>query len=829
MSLSMSMNINMNMIIVSQSLRSVQFSACCLGSSTTHRILIHPHPHPICKCRGEGGTSRSSSQSLQFHNKSTERRRHSMFINPKPKPIIEDGVLSINGKDVLTAVPDNVILTPWTDSAAFLGATATTTNRHRHSYSRHVFKLGVIQDARLLCLFRVKLWWMIPQVGNSASDIPVETQMLLMESKEAPTSNQPKGSISYIVFLPFLDGEFRSSLQGNSANELQFCVESGDPAVVASESLKAVFVNYGNNPFDLMTESMKILEKYSGTFTVRERKQMPGMLDWFGWCTWDAFYTDVNPQGIKDGLKSLSEGGTPAKFLIIDDGWQDTSNEFQKEGEPIEEGSQYGGRLVSIQENYKFQKTTNEAPSEAPTNLKEFVSDIKGNFGLKYVYVWHALMGYWGGLHPDAPGTKKYNPKLKFPVQSPGNLAHLRDIAMDCMEKYGVGTIDPDKIFEFYDDLHKYLVSQEVDGVKVDAQNILETIATGLGGRVTLTRHFQQALEKSIATNFQDNSIICCMGQNTDSVYNTKRSVITRASDDYYPKNPTTQTLHIAAVAYNSMLFGEIFVPDWDMFYSRHNAAEFHAVARAVGGCGVYVSDKPGQHDFKILKRLVLPNGSLLRAKYHGRPSRDCLFNDPVMDGKSLLKIWNLNKYTGVIGIFNCQGAGSWPRLDNHVQKDVSPNLSGHISPADIEYFEEVCGKSWTGDCAVFSSITGSLSRLSEQQSFAVTLKILQCDVFTVSPIKVYNQKIHFAPLGLIDMYNSGGAIEAMEFSEDLSACRISIKGRGAGRFGAYSNQKPKFCYVNSREEGFDFRSEDNLLTTIIPREANSWNITIGY
>lgn len=31
--------------------------------------------------------------------------------------------------------------------------------------------------------------------------------------------------------------------------------------------------------------------------------QMPGMLDWFGWCTWDAFYQDVNPQGIRDGLK----------------------------------------------------------------------------------------------------------------------------------------------------------------------------------------------------------------------------------------------------------------------------------------------------------------------------------------------------------------------------------------------------------------------------------------------------------------------------------------------------------------------------------------------
>lgn len=48
----------------------------------------------------------------------------------------------------------------------------------------------------------------------------------------------------------------------------------------------------------------------------------------------------------------------------------------------------------------------------------------------------------------------------------------------------------------------------------------------------------------------------------------------------------------------------------------------------------IYYSDKPGNHDFKILKKLVLPNGSVLRARFAGRPTRDCLFEDPVMDGK---------------------------------------------------------------------------------------------------------------------------------------------------------------------------------------------------
>ena len=35
------------------------------------------------------------------------------------------------------------------------------------------------------------------------------------------------------------------------------CVLIGDPAIVTSQSLKAVFVNSGDHPFDLMQESMK--------------------------------------------------------------------------------------------------------------------------------------------------------------------------------------------------------------------------------------------------------------------------------------------------------------------------------------------------------------------------------------------------------------------------------------------------------------------------------------------------------------------------------------------------------------------------------------------
>lgn len=46
-----------------------------------------------------------------------------------------------------------------------------------------------------------------------------------------------------------------------------------------------------------------MLEKHKGTFCRLENKRIPAHLDWFGWCTWDAFYTEVSPNGIREGLQ----------------------------------------------------------------------------------------------------------------------------------------------------------------------------------------------------------------------------------------------------------------------------------------------------------------------------------------------------------------------------------------------------------------------------------------------------------------------------------------------------------------------------------------------
>lgn len=148
-------------------------------------------------------------------------------------------------------------------------------------------------------------------------------------------------------------------------------------------------------------------------------------------------------------------------------------------------------------------------------------------------------------------------------------------------------------------------------------------------------------------------------------------------------------------------------------------------------------SDKPGNHDFNLLKKLVLPDGSILRAKLPGRPTRDCLFTDPARDGKrsedsetnsyviyyhyfvtlnygaytcdSILKIWNLNEHNGVIGAFNCQGAG-WCRVGkkNLIHDEQPGTVTGVINANNVDFLKSAADEDWNGDVILYSHLGGT-------------------------------------------------------------------------------------------------------------------------
>ncbi|GJN09672.1 hypothetical protein PR202_ga27697 [Eleusine coracana subsp. coracana] len=511
------------------------------------------------------------------------------------------------------------------------------------------------------------------------------------------------------------------------------------------------------------------------------------MLNWFGWCTWDAFYTNVTAEGVKEGLQSFEKGGVAPKFVIIDDGWQSVSMD------PV--------GIASIADN-----------------------------AAKYVYVWHAITGYWGGVRPGVDGMEHYESKMQYPMSSPGVQKNEPCDALNSITTNGLGLVNPEKVFSFYNELHSYLASAGIDGVKVDVQNILETLGAGHGGRVLLARKYHQALEASIARNFPDNGIISCMSHNTDNLYSSKRSAVVRASDDFWPRDPASHTIHIASVAYNTVFLGEFMQPDWDMFHSVHPMAEYHAAARAVGGCAIYVSDKPGNHDFNLLKKLVLPDGSIMRAKLPGRPTRGCLFSDPARDGKSILKIWNLNEHSGVIGAFNCQGAG-WCRVGkkNLIHDEQPETVTGVIRAQDVDCLAKVADSSWNGDVIVYSHIGGEVVYLSKNVSLPVTLRSREYEVFTVVPVMHLSNDASFAPIGLIRMFNSGGAIREVRYGNDTD---VQVKVRGSGTVGAYSSMRPKTITIDSEAIEFSYDDSCGLVTFELGlpvQELYLWTVSVKY
>lgn len=49
----------------------------------------------------------------------------------------------------------------------------------------------------------------------------------------------------------------------------------------------------------------------------------------------------------------------------------------------------------------------------------------------------------------------------------------------------------------------------------------------------------------------------------TENLYRTTGTAITRASDDFYPREPASHTVHLGVCAYNSLFIGPLLLPDW--------------------------------------------------------------------------------------------------------------------------------------------------------------------------------------------------------------------------------------------------------------------------
>ncbi|KAJ8771772.1 hypothetical protein K2173_026949 [Erythroxylum novogranatense] len=684
----------------------------------------------------------------------------------------------------LTKVPANVVATPspLLNKLKIVGCFVGFDSDQPRS--RQVAPIGKLNGIRIMSIFRFKVWWTTQWVGSSGCDyVTVEWTCICN---------------TYVLLLPIIEGSFRASLQPGVEDYVDICVESGSTQIRGSYFRSCLYMHVGDNPFSLVKEAMEVIRVHFSSFKLLKEKTPPSIVDKFGWCTWDAFYLAVHPKSVWQGVKGLVEGGSPPGMVLIADGWQSICHDDET-GMPC--------RLIKFEENKKFRDYESE---KGRSGMGGFVTDLKEEFkSVEHVYVWHALCGYCGGVRPNVAGmlpSRVIRPKL-----SVGLKMTMKDMAVDKIVNSGVGIVPPEMVDKMYEGLHSHLKLAGIDGVKVDV------IHSG-----AVAKAYYKALTASVRKHFKGNGVIASMEHCNDFMYLGKEAIVLgRVGDDFWCTGPSgdpngrywLQGCHMVHCAYNCLWMGNFIQPDWDTFQSTHSCAEFHAASRAISGgpiyldkhghiinknnnfeliFNIYISDFVGNHNFKLLKRLVLPDGSILRCQYYALPTGDCLFKDLLHDGKAILKIWNLNK------------------CPVYRRNKSAYQFSGSVTcverPKDIEWSSGKNPVTLNGVniFPVYSFQEKKLKLVKSSESLEISLEPFNYELFTVSPVSILQRKlIQFAPIGLVNMLNLGGAIQSLIFEDDKNKVRIGDKGSGEMR--VFASEMPVTCRIDGEEADYSY------------------------
>ncbi|MEK3889957.1 Sip1-related alpha-galactosidase [Bacillus sp. FSL K6-3431] len=502
---------------------------------------------------------------------------------------------------------------------AFVDATIKNERiQGRHHYfapegciSIRVGDIGEIQG--LMANYQHKDWWTRPYFGHDISFLPERTQSLLWKTEE---------NLNYII--PVVDKEYRTDFAGGEKG-LTIKLSSFTGGYDQCQTL-AFAIGSGDNPFKLSERTIIATLKMLGFPTLpRENKHYPEILEYLGWCSWDALYHQVSESGIIEKMEELEEKELPVKWVMIDDGWLNVNE----------------NRLVSFDaDKEKF-----------PNGLHSISKRLKEQFGVNWVGVWHTITGYWGGIHPESDLAKTME----------------RSLYMTNSNKL-IPNPDPSKGFDFWNTWHKALKKEHIDFVKVDSQSAVNNFMMYHDAIGKTARGAHVGLEASVGIHF-DQCILNCMGMASENIWNRPISAVSRNSDDFVPGEEISFKEHALQNAYNSFYHGHFYWGDWDMYWTKHEEDVQNAVLRAVSGGPVYFSDRIGETDPSKIWPLILSNGRILRADRPGLPTKDCLFINPNEDAVPL-KIWNTTNGVGIIAVFNI-----------HLHDE---QVNGTISPTDV-------------------------------------------------------------------------------------------------------------------------------------------------
>lgn len=450
-------------------------------------------------------------------------------------------------------------------------------------------------DALLAEALSPNPWWTNPFFPKSLRDVPARTQLLLARTRE-----------SCLFMLPLVGERFKTELHGGEGG-LEIALNAYNCGYDRLEGT-LLALSADEDPFTAVENGYaRCVEAGLIRTRLKAEKEYPEMMEYLGWCSWNAFYHEVSAQGLLDKLEELKRKGVPVGWVLIDDGWSPTQD----------------GRLTALTED----------PEKFPEGLKGFIKRAHEQYGVGQVGVWHAFNGYWQGIEENSALARRMS--QAFSRTKSGHLLP------------GFKYIQS---FEFFNTWHRWLRDQGVDFVKVDNQSSLINFVRS-NVPVDAIAQTHQALEDSVKLNFTA-PLINCMGMANEDAFNREYSAVARNSDDFFPNREGGFISHLMQNAFNSIFYDQLYVCDYDMWWTQHPSAQVSAVLRAISGGPIYISDKVGETDPAMLRPLVEADGRIIRCDHAARPAASCLFED-VRETTGVLKITNRCGANAVTAAFN--------------------------------------------------------------------------------------------------------------------------------------------------------------------------------
>ncbi|KAM0203533.1 hypothetical protein ACHAPI_000528 [Fusarium lateritium] len=514
---------------------------------------------------------------------------------------------------------------------------------------------------------------------------------------------------------------------------------------------------------DLVARTKQASEEWSQELSALTNDFKPEWLEyWFdglGFCTWNALGQRLTEQKIFDALDKLKEHSIEVSSLIIDDNWQ--SIDYRGPSQ-----FQYGWNDFEAE------------PKAFPRGLKATVSHVRENHPhIQHIAVWHALLGYWGGIAPDGKLAKTYKT-----IEVTREDADRRNLPLGGK----MTVIAHEDVNRFYDDFYKFLSDAGVDAVKTDAQFMVDTWVEA-SPRRDLINAYLDAWTISTLRHFSAKAI-SCMSQFPQALFysqmpTNRPTILVRNSDDFFPEIPASHPWHVWTNAHNAIFMKHLNVlPDWDMFQTVHEYSGFHAAARCISGGPIYITDVPGEHDMDLIGQMtgLTPRGKTVIF----RPSSLGRAVDPYIgyDDDLLLKVGGYHgaSHTGnpILAIFNISS------------RSLTELVSLSDFPGTISDLQYVVRAHTTGKVSLPTKVDGPGSFLT------MSLPVRGYEILSAFPLTRLSGKKHedalVSNLGLLGKMAGAAAVFMNDIQQhENGRVLIDTRIKAFGTLGIYVSTLP--------------------------------------